>query len=80
MASDVRKFIRMGDKLSKSIKEEIDDRLPHNLGVLAVQHFKQNFRDSGFRNGGLQLRSLREVVISFQFKLLYLTITIQSCW
>lgn len=70
MSSDVRKFIRMGDKLSKSIKEEIDDRLPHKLGVLAVQHFKQNFRDSGFRNGGLQLwkRSLREVVISFQFK------------
>lgn len=63
MASDVNKFIRMVDKLSKSIQEEVDDRLPRKLGVLAVQHFKQNFRDSGFRNGGLQpwKRSLREV-------------------
>lgn len=63
MASDVSKFIRMVDKLSKSIQEEVDDRLPRKLGVLAVQHFKQNFRDSGFRNGGLQpwKRSLREV-------------------
>ena len=63
MASDVHKFIRLVEKLSKSIKEEVDDRLPRKLGVLAVQHFKQNFRDSGFRNGGLQpwKRSLREV-------------------
>ena len=63
MASDVSKFIRMVNKLSKSIEEEVDDRLPRKLGVLAVQHFKQNFRDSGFRNGGLQpwKRSLREV-------------------
>ena len=63
MASDVRKFIRAVEKLSKSIEEEVDDRLPRKLGVLAVQHFKQNFRDSGFRNGGLQpwKRSLREV-------------------
>lgn len=63
MASDVSKFIRMVEKLSKSIQEEVDDRLPRKLGVLAVQHFKQNFRDSGFRNGGLQpwKRSLREI-------------------
>lgn len=63
MASDVSKLIRMVDKISKSIQEEVDDRLPRKLGVLAVQHFKQNFRDSGFRNGGLQpwKRSLREV-------------------
>ena len=56
----------MVDKLSKSIKEEVDDRLPRKLCVLAVQHFKQNFRDSGFRNGGLQLwkSSLRAVVLS----------------
>ena len=40
MASDVSKFIRMVDKLSKSIKEEVDDRLLRKLGVLAVQHFK----------------------------------------
>lgn len=63
MASDLSKFIRMVNKLSKSIEEEVDDRLPRKLGVLAVQHFKQNFRDSGFRNGGLRpwKRSLREV-------------------
>ena len=63
MASDVSKLIRAVEKLSKSIEEEVDDRLPRKLGVLAVQHFKQNFRDSGFRNGGLQpwKRSLREV-------------------
>ena len=70
MASDVSKFIRMVDKLSKSIKEEVDDRLPRKLGVLDGQHFKQNFRDSGLSNGGLHpwKRSLRAVVISFQFK------------
>ena len=66
MASDVSKLIWMVDKLSKSIKEEVDDCLPRKLGVLAVQHVKQNFRDSGFRNGGLQLwkSSLRAVVLS----------------
>ena len=36
MTSDVSKFIRMVDKISKSIKEKVDDRLPRKLGVLAV--------------------------------------------
>ena len=63
MASDVTKFIQTVEKLTQRLKEEVDDRLPRKLGVLAVQHFKQNFRASGFRNGGLQpwKRSLREV-------------------
>ena len=48
MASDVSKLIRAVEKLSKSIEEEVDDRLPRKLGVLAVQHFKQTSETQAF--------------------------------
>lgn len=34
------------------IIKEINDRLPRKIGVIATNHFKQNFRNSGFMDGG----------------------------
>ena len=36
------------------ILREVSDRLPRAVGITAVNHFTQNFRDSGFRDGGLR--------------------------
>lgn len=36
------------------ILREVNDRLPRTVGITAVNHFRQNFRDSGFRDGGLR--------------------------
>ena len=36
------------------ILREVADRLPRTVGITAVNHFTQNFRDSGFRDGGLR--------------------------
>ena len=36
------------------ILREVTDRLPRAVGITAVNHFTQNFRDSGFRDGGLR--------------------------
>lgn len=52
MSKGIR-FEQMIESLKRDIEEEMSDRLPRKVGVLAVQHFKQNFRDSGFRDGGL---------------------------
>ena len=32
---------------------EVNDRLPRKVGVIAVNHFKQNFRDGGWLDDGL---------------------------
>lgn len=54
MATDDPKTLaRMITHLQKEIQREVQDRLPRKVGVIAVGHFKQNFRDSGFRDGGL---------------------------
>ena len=33
--------------------KEVNDRLPRKVGVVAVNHFKQNFRDAGWLDNGL---------------------------
>lgn len=40
--------------LKKMLEVEVNDRLPRKVGVLAVQHFRQNFREEGFVDGGLR--------------------------
>ena len=40
--------------LEKRVRQELNDRLPRRVGVVAVNHFNQNFRDSGWRDNGLQ--------------------------
>lgn len=51
--NDPKKFAQLVEKLQQKIKVEIQDKLPRKVGVIAVNHFKQNFRDSGFMDGGL---------------------------
>lgn len=35
------------------IQREVNDRLPRKVGIVAVNAFKQNFRDAGWRDNGL---------------------------
>ena len=39
--------------LTRDIEKEMYDRLPRKIGVIAKQHFKDNFRKSGFVDGGV---------------------------
>lgn len=50
---DPKKLARMITHLQKQIQREVQDRLPRKVGVIAVNHFKENFRESGFVNNGL---------------------------
>ena len=55
MASDDPKQLgRLIMKLKEQVERDVNDRLPRKVGIIAVQHFKQNFRDSGFTDGGLR--------------------------
>ena len=40
--------------LKKEIERELYDRLPRKVGIVAVRHFKQNFREGGFVDGGVR--------------------------
>ena len=40
-------------RLKDDIEREVRDRLPRKVGIVAVNHFKQNFRDAGWRDDGL---------------------------
>lgn len=40
-------------RAKEDIQKEVTDRLPRKVGVMAVNHFKQNFRDGGWLDGGL---------------------------
>lgn len=42
------------EELAQAVERELRDRLPRKVGVLARQHFRDNFRQSGFVDGGLQ--------------------------
>lgn len=60
---DPKRLERVIIRLKEQIEQEVNDRLPRKVGVIAVNHFKQNFRDSGFRDGGLRpwKKSLRQL-------------------
>ena len=53
-SDDPKKLERMVSKLKEQVEREVNDLLPRKVGLIAVQHFKQNFRDSGFLDGGLR--------------------------
>lgn len=53
-SDDPKKLERMVSKLKEQVEREVNDRLPRKVGIIAVQHFRQNFRDSGFHDGGLR--------------------------
>ena len=40
-------------KAKDDIIKEVHDKLPRKVGVVAVNHFKQNFRDGGWLDNGL---------------------------
>lgn len=50
---DAKNLPQIIDRLKRDILLEVTDRLPRKAGIVAVNHFRQNFRDAGFRDGGL---------------------------
>lgn len=50
---DARNIEKLVAKAKDDILKEVNDRLPRKVGVIAVNHFKQNFRDSGWLDNGL---------------------------
>ena len=53
-SDDPKKLVQLVTKLKEQVEREVNDRLPRKVGIIAVQHFKQNFRDSGFTDSGLR--------------------------
>jgi phage gpG-like protein len=49
---DAQNIDRIVEKLRKEVLREVNDRLPRKVGVMAVNHFKQNFRDGGWTDNG----------------------------
>lgn len=41
------------ERVKTDIEKEVHDRLPRKVGITAVNHFRQNFRDAGWRDNGL---------------------------
>lgn len=52
--SDPKIIERKVIALKKQLDREINDALPRKVGAIAVQHFRQNFREEGFVDGGLR--------------------------
>lgn len=77
MSSDSKAIVRAVERMREEVEREVYDRLPRRLGVLAVQHFKQNFRDSGFHDGGLRAwpKSKRELMGGKSASARYKTLT-----
>lgn len=52
--SDASELERKVERLKKEIEREVYDRLPRKVGIVAVNHFKQHFREGGFVDGGVK--------------------------
>ena len=50
---DAKEIPRRIGRVKTDIEKEVRDRLPRKVGIAAVNHFRQNFRDAGWRDGGL---------------------------
>lgn len=50
---DAKNIEKLVGKAKNDILKEVTDRLPRKVGVIAVNHFKQNFRDGGWLDHGL---------------------------
>lgn len=50
---DAKNIEKLVQKAKDDILQEVHDRLPRKVGVIAVNHFKQNFRDGGWLDAGL---------------------------
>lgn len=51
---DARNLQQLVEKAKNDILREVNDRLPRKVGITAVNNFRQNFRDAGFRYGGIR--------------------------
>lgn len=50
---DGKRITDIAERLKREIEREVTDRLPRKVGIIARNHFVQNFRDAGWRDGGL---------------------------
>lgn len=50
---DTKEIQRRVERVKADIEKEVRDRLPRKVGITAVNHFRQNFRDAGWRDNGL---------------------------
>lgn len=50
---DAKEIQRRVERVKTGIEREVRDRLPRKVGITAVNHFRQNFRDAGWRDNGL---------------------------
>ena len=50
---DAKNIQKLAERIKEEVEKEVHDRLPRKVGVIAVNHFKQNFRDGGWLDGGL---------------------------
>ena len=51
--TDARNIRRLVERAKDDIEREVRDRLPRKVGIIAVNHFRQSFRDSGWTDNGL---------------------------
>lgn len=59
--SDTKELERRITAIRKQLEREVNDRLPRKVGVIAKQHFTENFHRSGFVDGGVALGRSRSV-------------------
>lgn len=50
---DAKEIQRRVERVKTDIEKVVRDRLPRKVGITAVNHFRQNFRDAGWRDNGL---------------------------
>ena len=50
---DAKNIQKLAERIKEEVEKEVHDRLPRKVGVVAVNHFKQNFRDGGWLDNGL---------------------------
>lgn len=50
---DAKNIQKLVERIKDDVEKEVYDRLPRKVGVIAVNHFKQNFRDGGWLDNGL---------------------------
>ena len=50
---DAKNLQILVQKAKDDILKEVNDRLPRKVGIIAVNHYKQNFRDSGWLDDGI---------------------------
>lgn len=51
---DANNLPELTQKVVQQVVRAMNDRLPRKVGIIAKQHFQQNFRESGFVDGGVQ--------------------------